>query len=214
MFESRESVGALVMRTRLSLQNQFPIATLSYSSKHLSGSLEPVDDDQISRNQYLDSEIVKLDKEIADIKKLKEMTASLLARKKVVETLQSNRSDVVHLLDELTRQLPEGIYLKAIKQAGNRVTINGYTQSQARVSTLMRNLESSPYLENANLIEIKAVTTPSSRVNEFTLNFQVKRVQPAAASTAVPAAAPAKAPGAAPAKAAAPTKAAAPGGLA
>lgn len=132
-------------------------------------------DDQISRNQYLEGEIVKLDKEIADIKKLKEMTASLLARKKVVETLQSNRSDVVHLLDELTRQLPEGIYLKTIKQNGNRVTINGFTQSQARVSTLMRNLESSPYLENANLIEIKAVTTPSSRVNEFTLNVSLER---------------------------------------
>lgn len=137
----------------------------------LSGTFE----DQISRNQYLEQEITKLDKEIADIKKLKEMTASLLARKKVVETLQSNRSDVVHLLDELTRQLPEGIYLKSLKQNGNRVTINGFTQSQARVSTLMRNLEASPYLENANLVEIRAVATPSSRVNEFTLNVSLER---------------------------------------
>ena len=103
------------------------------------------------------------------------MTASLLARKKVVETLQSNRSEVVHLLDQLARQLPEGIYLKAIKQAGSRVTINGYTQSNARVSTLMRNLEASPYLENANLVEIKAVTTPGSRVNEFILNVNIAR---------------------------------------
>ncbi len=77
----------------------------------LSGSYE----DQLSRNKYLQDEIVKLDKEIADIKKLKEMTAALLARKKVVETLQSNRADVVHLLDELARQLPEGIYLKGVK---------------------------------------------------------------------------------------------------
>ena len=99
----------------------------------------------------------------------------VFARKKVVETLQSNRSDVVHLLDELARQLPEGIYLKTIKQAGNRVTINGYTQSQARVSTLMRNLEASPYLENANLIEIKSVQTPGSRVNEFTLTVSLER---------------------------------------
>ncbi len=89
----------------------------------LSGSY----DDQLSRNKYLEDEIVKLDKEIADIKKLKEMTAALLARKKVVETLQSNRADVVHLLDELARQLPEGIYLKGIKQQGNKVTINGFT---------------------------------------------------------------------------------------
>ena len=115
--------------------------------------------------------------EIEDIKKLKEMTASLLARKKVVETLQSNRSEVVHLLDELTRQLPDGIYLKAIKQQGAKVTINGFTQSQARVSTLMRNLDSSPHLENANLIEIKAVPQASARINEFTLNVNVERLK-------------------------------------
>jgi len=137
----------------------------------LSGRYE----DQIARNAYLTEEIKKLDKEIEDIKKLKEMTAALLARKKVVETLQSNRSEVVHLLDELARELPEGIYLKAIKQAGSRVTINGFTQSQARVSTLMRNLEASPHLENANLVEIKAVTTPGARVNEFILNVNVAR---------------------------------------
>jgi len=138
-------------------------------------SLMSTYENQIGRNQYLESEITKLDKEIEDIKKLKEMTSQLLSRKKVVETLQSNRSDVVHLLDELTRQLPEGIYLRSIKQAGGKVTINGFTQSQARVSTLMRNLEASPYLENANLVEIKAVTQPGSRVNEFILNVNVAR---------------------------------------
>jgi type IV pilus assembly protein PilN len=138
-------------------------------------SLMSTYESQIGRNQYLESEITKLDKEIADIKKLKEMTSQLLSRKKVVETLQSNRSDVVHLLDELARQLPEGIYLKSIKQVGGKVTINGFTQSQARVSTLMRNLEASPHLENANLVEIKAVTQPGSRVNEFILNVSVAR---------------------------------------
>jgi type IV pilus assembly protein PilN len=132
-------------------------------------------EDQLGRNKCLQNEIVKLDKEIEDIKKLREMTASLLARKKVVETLQTNRSEVVYLLDELPRQLPDGIYLKGIKQQGALVTINGYTQSQARVSTLMRNLEGSPYLENANLVEIKAVTQPGSRVNEFTLNVNITR---------------------------------------
>jgi type IV pilus assembly protein PilN len=132
-------------------------------------------ENQVGRNQYLQAEITKLDKEIEDIKKLKEMTSQLLARKKVVETLQSNRSDVVHLLDELTRQLPDGIYLKSIKQQGPRVTINGFTQSQARVSTLMRNLEASPYLENANLVEIKALSQPGARINEFILNVNVAR---------------------------------------
>ena len=134
-------------------------------------------EDQLARNKYMQSEISKLDKEIEEIKKLKEMTVSLLARKKVVETLQSNRSEVVHLLDELARQLPDGIYLKAIKQQGGKVTINGYTQSQARVSTLMRNLDSSPHLENSNLIEIKATPQAGTRINEFTLNVSIERAK-------------------------------------
>jgi type IV pilus assembly protein PilN len=144
-------------------------------------------ENQQRRNQYLQAEIVKLDKEIEDIKKLKEMTASLLSRKKVVETLQSNRAEVVHLLDELTRQLPDGVYLKGIKQQGSRVTINGYTQSQARVSTLMRNLDASPYLENANLIEIRAVPLGTSRINEFTLAVNIERPKPEEDKTAKPA---------------------------
>ncbi len=140
-------------------------------------------DTQNSRNKYLEEEIAKVDKQIEEIKKLKEQTAALLARKQVVETLQSNRAEVVHLLDQLVRQLPDGIYLKAIKQIGSRVTINGYTQSQARVSTLMRNLESSPYLERPGLIEIKAVQQGSTRTNEFTLNANITRVASAPAAT-------------------------------
>ncbi|HEY0663150.1 MAG TPA: PilN domain-containing protein [Thiobacillaceae bacterium] len=138
---------------------------------YLSGEI----DTQKSRNKYLQDEIAKLDKQIAEINKLKEQTAALLARKQVVETLQGNRSEVVHLLDQLVRQMPDGMYLKAVKQAGNRVTINGYTQSQARVSTLMRNLESSPLLANPALIEIKAVQQAGARINEFTLNVNIVR---------------------------------------
>lgn len=147
-------------------------------------SLAGTFEDQVARNAYLTEEIAKLDKEIEDIQRLKDMTAALLSRKKVVETLQSNRADAVHLLDELPRQLPEGIYLSAVKQAGNRVTLYGFTQSQARVSTLMRSLEASPYLENANLIEIKAVQTPGSRINEFTLNVDVARSKEPSAKSA------------------------------
>jgi type IV pilus assembly protein PilN len=139
----------------------------------LSGTYET----QVSRNAYLTDEIKKVDKEIEDIKKLKEMTAALLARKKVVETLQSNRAEVVFLLDDLARQLPDGMYLKAVRQEGPRVTINGFTQSQARVSTLMRNLEASQHLEQANLIEIKAVPQANTRVNEFTLNVNIARAK-------------------------------------
>lgn len=130
---------------------------------------------QNARNSYLDSEIVKLDKEIAEINKLKEQTAALLKRKQVVETLQSNRAEVVHLLDQLIRQLPDGMYLKSIKQTGTKVAISGYTQSQARVSTLMRNLEGSQYLQNANLVEIKAASAGGARINEFTMNIDVVR---------------------------------------
>jgi type IV pilus assembly protein PilN len=133
--------------------------------------------EQNARNKYLSEEIVKLDKEIEEIRKLKEQTAALLARKKVVETLQGNRAEVVHLLDQLVRQLPDGVYLKAIKQQGNRVTITGYTQSQARVSTLMRNFEASPYLENPGLIEIKAVPQGASRINEFIMNVNITRAK-------------------------------------
>jgi type IV pilus assembly protein PilN len=108
---------------------------------------------------------------------LKEQTAALLARKRVVETLQSNRSEVVHLLDQLVRQLPDGVYLKAVKQTGTRVTITGLTESQARVSTLMRNLESSPQLESPGLVEIKAVQQGRLRANEFILNINITRAK-------------------------------------
>ena len=137
--------------------------------------LDEQNDVQVSRNKYLQEEIVKLDKQIAEIQKLKEQTTSLLARKRVVETLQGNRPETVHLLDQLVRQLPEGVYLKSVKQAGTRVTITGLTQSQARVSTLMRNLESSPQLESPGLIEIKAVQQAGQRINEFILNISVTR---------------------------------------
>jgi type IV pilus assembly protein PilN len=130
---------------------------------------------QQARNKYLQDEIVKLDKQIAEIRKLREQTAALLARKRVVETLQSNRSEVVHLLDQLVRQLPDGVYLKALKQTGTRVTITGLTESQARVSTLMRNLESSPHLEKPGLVEIKAIQQGRLRANEFILNISITR---------------------------------------
>ena len=140
-------------------------------------ALEERLDVQKSRNKYLDEEIAKLDKQIDEIKKLREQIASLLARKKVVEALQANRSEVVYLLDQMVRQLPDGVFLKSIKQTGNKVTISGFTQSQARVSTLMRNLESSPHLENPGLIEIKAVQQGNQRINEFTMTINVSRTK-------------------------------------
>ena len=150
---------------------------------------------------YMKQEIDKLDKQIEEIRKIREETASLLAKKQVVEGLQSNRSEPVQLLDQLLRQLPEGVYLKTFKQTGPKVNISGFAQSNARVSTLMRNLGASPYLENPELVEIKAVPNPDksgSRVNEFNMNISIKRARPDDGR------APAK--GAAPGGAAAPAK--------
>lgn len=128
---------------------------------------------QRMRNDYLKAEIAKLDKDIADIKRLKEQTQALLARKQVVETLQTDRSEDVHLLDQLVRRLPEGVYLKSIEQTGNLVHLQGYAQSSARVSTLMRNLNASPWLQGATLVEIKSATVQGLRANEFSLDVQL-----------------------------------------
>jgi len=134
-------------------------------------------EDQLGRNTFLEEKIVELDKQIEEIKKLREQTAQLLARKKVVESLQANRAEAVHMLDELVRQLPDGVYLKAVKQTGQRVAINGYAQSNARVSTLMRNLESSPWLEQASLVEIKTAIQSNQRLSEFQLTVNLARTR-------------------------------------
>ncbi|MGH8349367.1 MAG: PilN domain-containing protein [Pseudomonas sp.] len=136
---------------------------------------------QQERNTYLEKEIAILDKQIDEIKKLKEQIQVLLARKKVVESLQTNRAETVHLLDQLVRQLPDGVYLKGVKQTGNKVSLNGYAQTNARVSTLLRSLESSPWFESPNLVEIKAVTQGGLRLSEFSLTFIVARKTEAAA---------------------------------
>ena len=155
-------------------------------------------DNQNSRNNLLKTEIAKLDEQIKEIDRLRDQTQALLARKQVVETLQANRTEAVHLLDQLVRQLPDGVYLKTVRQNGPRVTLVGYAQSNARVSTLMRNIENSPWLAAPELIEIRSVALDKQKVNEFTLAMQVKRapagdVKPGAAPPGK--APPGKAPG-------------------
>ena len=160
---------------------------------------------QAARNKFLDEQIVAVDKQIAEIRRIREQTEQLLARKQVVETLQSNREEVVRLFDQIARQLPDGVYLRNMKQAGNKVNIVGYAQSNARVSTLLRNLESSPWLDNATLVEIKAATVAGQgnqqgqRLNEFIVNVDVARRKAETGAAAVPGTAPV-APGAAAAK--------------
>jgi type IV pilus assembly protein PilN len=155
-------------------------------------------DNQNGRNKLLTTEIAKLDEQIKEIDRLRDQTQALLARKQVVETLQANRTEAVHLLDQLVRQLPDGVYLKSVRQQGTRVTLVGYAQSNARVSTLMRNVESSPWLSSPDLVEIRSVALDKQKVNEFTLAMQVKRAAPALDTRQTPAtpgkAPPAKAP--------------------
>jgi type IV pilus assembly protein PilN len=132
---------------------------------------------QSDRNEFLKRENTRLDKEIEEIKKLKTEIAALLARKQIIERLQADRAQAVYLLQELVQQVPDGVYLKSIKQTGLKVNLIGYSQSNARVSTLMRNFAASPYLENPDLVEIKTATVSNKRVSEFNMNVSLKRVQ-------------------------------------
>lgn len=131
-------------------------------------------DAQVARNGRLNGAIAKLDKEIADIKNLKDQISIMLERKQVVENLQTNRSQAVVVLDELSRRLPEGMYLKSIKQVGNVITIEGVADTNARVATLVRNLSASSWMELPNLIEIKSVIVNGLKQNAFTLNVNIK----------------------------------------
>jgi len=129
---------------------------------------------QLERNQRLNNAITKLDKEIADIKDLREQISAMLERKQVVENLQANRSQAVIVFDELSRQLPEGMYLKSIKQEGKIITIEGVADTNARVATLVRNFNQSNWMESPILIEIKAITVGAQKQNLFTLKVSLK----------------------------------------
>ncbi|MEK9940396.1 MAG: PilN domain-containing protein, partial [Methylotenera sp.] len=123
---------------------------------------------QTERNNRLTQAIAKLDKEIADIKDLKNQISVMLERKQVVENLQTNRSQAVVVLDEVSRQLPEGMFLRSIKQAGDVITLEGVADTNARVATLVRNFNSSTLLESPGLVEIKAVLANGQKQNIFT----------------------------------------------
>lgn len=131
-------------------------------------------DAQMSRNSRLDAAIVSLDKEIADIKDLKDKISIMLEKKRVVENLQTNRSQSVIVLDELSRQLPEGMYFKSIKQQDALISIEGVADTNARVATLVRSLSTSNWLETPNLVEIKSVLINNLKQNAFTLTVNIK----------------------------------------
>ncbi|MBQ5949173.1 PilN domain-containing protein [Massilia sp. ST3] len=135
---------------------------------------------QDERNLVLKKANAELDKQIAEIKTLKEEIEALKARQQAVQDVQGDRNMPVYLLDELVRQTPEGMHLKSLKQDGRRVVLTGYAQSQERVADLLRNLSgNSPWLERPELTEVKAATLAQSKtgrkVVEFTLSVSIKR---------------------------------------
>ncbi|MGD8577117.1 MAG: PilN domain-containing protein [Thiohalophilus sp.] len=108
-------------------------------------------DNQESRNRFLESEIQKVEKQIKEIEKIEEEKRHLLARMEVIQELQRNRPEIVHMFDEIARITPEGIYLDSMKQSGDKLVLNGVAQSNARVSAFMRNIEGSDWLANPRL---------------------------------------------------------------
>jgi len=141
---------------------------------------------QNEKNEFLKREIASLDKEIDEIKKIQEQTSALLARKRVIEALQANRTETVHLFNELAKQVPEGIYLRTLVQTGPRISISGYAQSNARITTLMNNLDESPLLGSSTLVETKSEVVAGRRLNAFSITTMIK-TQTKAPATAKPA---------------------------
>jgi type IV pilus assembly protein PilN len=131
-------------------------------------------DAQEQRNQYLTDQIASLDKQIAEIAELDKKKAGLLRRKQVIEELQASRSQMVHLFDELARTIADGTQIQSIAQNGAEMTILGRAQSNARVSTYMRNLDASGWMGSPDLSIIELRSADPGLPNEFSLKVQLK----------------------------------------
>ncbi|MEO8671836.1 MAG: PilN domain-containing protein [Tahibacter sp.] len=137
-------------------------------------------ENQVDRNTYLQTEISEVDKKIEQIKELDKARSKLLARKQVIEQLQANRSQMVHMFDELVRTIPDGARMTTLKQAGDVLTLEGVAQSNASVATYMRNLEASPWLGHPDLkkTEAKQGTGADKRMPyEFSLDVKLRKPQ-------------------------------------
>ena len=135
-------------------------------------------DYQLSRNKYIRSEITKLDKQIAEIKELRKVRRSLLERMEVIQDLQGSRPSIVHLFTEIVSTVPNGVYLKTLQQTGSNLVMNGEAESNARVSTYMRNLDKSEWLREPILSVIEVSDIKVTRISAFTLT--VKQTSPGA----------------------------------
>ncbi len=122
-------------------------------------------DGQLERNAYLEREIAQLDVKIKEIEELDQTRERLLSRKKAIEELQADRARMVHLFDELVRTVPDGVYLRTVKQAGEVLTLEGNAESNTRVATYMRSLEASEWLENPDLGIVQTQADPSKEAD-------------------------------------------------
>jgi type IV pilus assembly protein PilN len=154
--------------------------------------LQQLTSSQQERNDFLTTEIKRLEAQITDIANLRAEIEGLKARQRAVEDLQTDRNTPVHLLNELVRQAPEGVYLTSIKQANDVVSVTGVAQTNERVSEFLRNtLYNSEWLERPELVEIKAAGVQAAnrdqrRLFDFSMRVTLKRPQspPPAASAA------------------------------
>ncbi len=134
-------------------------------------------DYQESRNRYLDGEIRKVDAKIKEISELEKKKEQLISRMRVIERLQSNRPEVVHIFDELVRLVPEGLYIVDLTQKSSNLTLKGQTQSNARVSAFMRALDESSWFETPALKVISGQKAGTEGLRDYTLD--VKQTGPA-----------------------------------
>ena len=124
---------------------------------------------QRARNGILRTEIAELDKQIEEITGLENQRERLLARMQVIDQLQRSRPEVVHLFDEIVNAMPEGVYLTAVTQASTRIELQGAAQSSTRVSSLMRNIDGSPFLAEPGLDRVETVSQGNNRNSQFKL---------------------------------------------
>ena len=127
---------------------------------------------QEARNAYLQSEINALSKVIKEIEDLKTKRDALLARMQVIQNLQQNRSQIVHMFDDLVTKLPKGVYYNRIAKTNNRLDIDGYAQSNERVSALMRNLDSSDWFDQSSLKQVDVVDQNVLLVSQFKIDVK------------------------------------------
>ena len=144
-----------------------------YAHVHVTSLVES----QNRRNEFLQQEIVKLDKKIKEISELKKQRQALIARMNVIFRLQGDRTQIVHVFDEVVRKLPEGVYLTSMKQNKTGLALKGVAQSNARVSALMRNLSSSEWFVDPELEVINVKDKKGNRVSEFSLKVKLKQKQ-------------------------------------